>query len=558
MGLSESSSRIFRWEFDVGPLYQNNKAMAGEPSIQVDMFEVQLGAALLLQMRDEEGKPVRILADAGVKASGYSNDHVLKKLPQAIRSFAQDETWSKFHIDLMIGTHYDADHLDGLVPIILDKNVVIKEAWLPPVADDSPGQGIGAPGGAPSMLAERFQREDGQAQLDSYLQEQLRVCDELRAVEQQAEELLTERQAFAGGRIQRRTAPVRSRDGATDLLESFRYHIEDASQTLGENGHSHADERFDIEEEAEEETPGQGYITLFESALRRDHVAFFESAWRDNTAKALVDYNNFAILRQVTAKKAINANALAKVAMALRSRRVPTYFRTIPDGTPVHYAWDGLSFKAVSKKPTAGVSFALLGPSVGLVRKHSAVLPMLEMARAMRLEIPIKPITPSNQLSYILRLEAHGQGMLVTGDAGCVDFKPTPRGQYHQALLDALLPLQVIQVAHHAGYNAHFYRVLIDAKYPAYKRGSYLLLSHAVDDKTRPSDEFTLFMQNVGVDANGPKLLFTSRPIASRVAAFQSLIHPSISPGEHEPDKGDVRLTYDSAGWRVDSHSVRI
>jgi len=35
-------------------------------TIQVDMFEVQLGAALLLQFRIDSGQVVRILADAGV------------------------------------------------------------------------------------------------------------------------------------------------------------------------------------------------------------------------------------------------------------------------------------------------------------------------------------------------------------------------------------------------------------------------------------------------------------------------------------------------------------
>lgn len=539
-----------------GQLYQYNITMAGKAKIQVDMFEVQLGAALLIQMRDDEGNPVRILADAGVKASGYSNDHVLKKLPEAIRSFEPDETWSKFHIDLMIGTHYDADHLEGLVPIILDKNVVIKEAWLPPVADDSPTPGRGERGGAPSTLAERFQREDGQVQLHSYLQEQLRVCDELHAVEQQAENLLTERQAFAGGRVQRRTPPGRSRDGSNDLLESFSYHIEDASQTLGENGHSHADEPFDIEEE---EAPDQGYIALFESAFRKSRNTLFEAAWRDNTAKARTDYNNFALLRKATAKKAINANALAKVAMALRDRRVRTYFRTIPDGTPVHYAWDGMSFNPVSAKPAGGVSLALLGPSISLVRKHTTALPILEMARAMHSLIPIKPITPSNQLSYILRLEAHDQGLLVTGDAGCVDFKPAGRGAtYYNGLLSAMLPLHVIQVAHHAGYNAHFYRVLDAAKYNGQKQGTFLLLSHAVSDPTRPSAVFAAFMDGLSPNDGHPKLLFTSRPERTKVVSFIGNVHARVPGSSPSTDKGDVRLIYNASGWNVLKHSVLV
>ena len=75
------------------------------PSIQVDMFEVQLGAAILLQFKVGDDV-VRILADAGIKTSRYPKDHVLKKLlPILSKGNAR-------RIDLIIGTHYDEDHLN--------------------------------------------------------------------------------------------------------------------------------------------------------------------------------------------------------------------------------------------------------------------------------------------------------------------------------------------------------------------------------------------------------------------------------------------------------------
>ena len=43
--------------------------MTAAADIQIDMFDVQLGAAMLLQFTID-GENVRILADAGVKASG--------------------------------------------------------------------------------------------------------------------------------------------------------------------------------------------------------------------------------------------------------------------------------------------------------------------------------------------------------------------------------------------------------------------------------------------------------------------------------------------------------
>ena len=100
--------------------------------IQVDMFEVQLGAAVLVQFSTPNG-PVRVLADAGVKASGYPVDHVHGKLQDAFDSFGDPRR----RLDLIIGTHYDEDHLVGLVPIIEDSSISIGEAWMPPVANDT-------------------------------------------------------------------------------------------------------------------------------------------------------------------------------------------------------------------------------------------------------------------------------------------------------------------------------------------------------------------------------------------------------------------------------------
>lgn len=64
-----------------------------QKKIQVDMFEVLLGAAMLLQFQLQGGKVVRVIVDAGVTPK---------------------------HVALMVGTHYDEDHLTGLVPIVED------------------------------------------------------------------------------------------------------------------------------------------------------------------------------------------------------------------------------------------------------------------------------------------------------------------------------------------------------------------------------------------------------------------------------------------------------
>lgn len=129
--------------------------------IQLDMFEVQLGAAILLSF-DVDGRNVEVLADAGVKASGYATDHVLQKLNQIFGDGPR-------RIDLIIGTHYDEDHLLGLVPIIKDETITIGEAWMPPVADDIANVAVDQPVAASQLLAHKFKGDTGSVALAEYL-----------------------------------------------------------------------------------------------------------------------------------------------------------------------------------------------------------------------------------------------------------------------------------------------------------------------------------------------------------------------------------------------------
>src|SRR5687768_14698015 len=102
--------------------------------IQVDVFAVGLGAAILSQFRNENGTVVSVLADGGVGPGDYKADNVFKRLPEAWQSFKAEAQPNR--IDLMIGTHYDGDHLKGLIPIAKDDSIQIGEVWLPPIKDD--------------------------------------------------------------------------------------------------------------------------------------------------------------------------------------------------------------------------------------------------------------------------------------------------------------------------------------------------------------------------------------------------------------------------------------
>ena len=126
--------------------------------IQIDMFEVQLGAAILLQFMIEDG-PVRVLADAGIKASGYEFERVRDRLLPIL------DAGGGRRIDLIIGTHYDEDHLNGLVPVIDDRSITIGEAWMPPIANDTERHALDAMLSDADLLPHQFYREAGERRL---------------------------------------------------------------------------------------------------------------------------------------------------------------------------------------------------------------------------------------------------------------------------------------------------------------------------------------------------------------------------------------------------------
>jgi hypothetical protein len=193
---------------------------------------------------------------------------------------------------------------------------------------------------------------------------------------------------------------------------------------------------------------------------------------------------------------------------------------------------------------------------MGLVKKHWDRLPIgTYVLMAHRSRLPVKSITPSNQLSYVVRLGFAGQGLLVSGDAGCVDFRPSAQADFTPNLLKPLLPLHVIQVAHHGGNNADFYNVLVDCGYGQQTAPSWLLLSHATEDKYRPSPVFGSFIGEVRKAGDDMRLLFTSRPSADKVRDYLPLINP---PTGAPADVGDVRLCFDGHDWKVQLHAVQV
>lgn len=537
------------------------KPLAGSiNSIQVDMFEVQLGAALLLQFQLEGTGTVCVLADAGVL--GRPRNHVLTKL-QAL-------TPDIDRLDLVIGTHYDADHLDGLVPIIEDTKIEIGEVWLPPVANDTePATPTGMIEDH-QLLGYQFAEEDGRRRLGRYLENKMFECETLLDLEEEAGEpvsMPSVQEFFAELPVGELRGGLR--EGKSYLARRyFDKHIQHANATLDDAGHTHADETI-VEPPDPEAMNKQVVLSAVSQMVLQDEVSrvgikgFLGQRWHASVGAATRDRKHLATLRRSIAKDAINATSLAEVVAALRSTRpkVPILYHIIPEGEPRRFVWRASQRRFVAGKNirAEGPDISLMGPSDRLVRQHKNRLPVGDHILALAFRtIDLKSISASNQLSYILRFSYEGQGILVSGDAGCVDFNLKPGSRkYHPKLLQAMLPLHVIQVAHHGGNNAHFYRVLQKAGYASQSAPSLLLLSHATDDNHRPSKEFEIFVENVRAEGNDISVLFTCRPQRKKVREFLDVIHPPIG-SEAGKSEGDVRVTFDGTKWSVKAHAVQL
>ncbi len=156
-----------------------------------------------------------------------------------------------------------------------------------------------------------------------------------------------------------------------------------------------------------------------------------------------------------------------------------------------------------------------------------------------------------------MMFELAGQKVLITGDAGCVDFWDRKAKRYHPALISALNDLHVAQVAYHAGNNHRFYEVLENS---AFAGGSgpesYLLLSHADHDTYRPSAAFDAFVAKLSANQATFELLTTSQPDPAKVTAYRTHYHPPTqSPAK---SVGDVRLSYQNSTWTGDQHLVKV
>ncbi len=574
--------------------------------IQIDMYPVGLGSAMLIQFTDEHGHRIRVLADGGV-GHGKTKDTVRDDL---LSDLSRDDDGNGIRIDLIVGTHYDADHLTGLVPIILDDRFEIGEVWLPPVVDDT--ENSVADNGRiqdTDTLAHLFYSDTkDQARLRRYMNRKMEICCELthcvddNVLENFEGNQLTSELNSSLRALQEMFANENRILNAASIERCFkqveicaaRYqhfgisaeNVASAKKLAGEYEEAgsedelplgHGDETWqyppdDWDGDESDYPDGRYVLAILKSgpfngiksikglrlALKRFWGAGYRTKMRSDMASLLAFVKG-------QARDAINAKALSDVVGAIRTRngnsreQIDIHCHVIPEGMPSRFIWQRSSrrFRSSSGRGDSGPTLTVIAPSDRLVRKHLNRLPVGTYALKTALyAYDLKRVTPSNQLSYVIKAEFRNQGILISGDTGLVDFvtKVQPPRKYNWSMLDLLMPLHVVQVAHHGGNNWYFYEVLMEAGYDQQSTPSYLLLSHAIEDRYRPSKVFGDFMRDLKGKPCQARVLFTSRPKSDYVKRFKKMIEP---PTDEATDEGGIRVSFDGKKWTVDRHAVK-
>jgi hypothetical protein len=207
---------------------------------------------------------------------------------------------------------------------------------------------------------------------------------------------------------------VTHRESLDRAREMFLAYLHEAMRGLGGQSDNQPyihgdDDRFDPPEPGQLlEMPWRSIFhrwTYRDLFIQRDLESLGEEAIASVSAGSTTAYD-FAAIRKSAARDAINAISLANVVEALRAR--------VTNDQPSHsrrptrrFVWRSESkrFEGGGGLSKGGLEITLLGPSEGLVRKHWNRLPIGSYAALARLAvIPIKGVTPSNQLSYVMRI----------------------------------------------------------------------------------------------------------------------------------------------------------
>ncbi len=519
-------------------------------SIKITMYSVGLGAAILLEFRRGD-RTVTVLADGGDAGAGIC---VADKVAETLGPIGGAAGPAR-PLDLVIGTHYDEDHLDGLTELVgRGVTIPVREIWLPPVADDTlsgsgPADATGRAPKSEDTLAARFATDEGREAYEAYLGDKAVTLDHLDEFEQMLE---------LGSKTDEPDADssrdFRGRDEALGLTR-FRRVRGAARRRLAVSGVEHLSGGDVLKTGA--------LVTHARYVWHLSHrdvgtIERMRFAARGPVEGRILEMA-VASIRNAVCTDAINAGALIRLVEALRAR--PEIRRRqiwCEDGQPIEFGFDGSSGRFDRRSVRGpGPRLTLLGPTERLVAERRDLLPVgtLAMTRLHPYE-RLKDLTDSNQLSYVVRFDHEEQGVLITGDTGFDGFAVGSDSvrRYYPRMVHHLRDLSVIQVPHHGGICRHFYRVLDDAGFPWMSKPVYMLLSHEQGSAHRPGDQFMNYAASLGA-GHPARLLFTAMPRADKASALRPLAEPATIVPAALP--GDAVLEFDGT-WRVVRHSVQL
>lgn len=452
--------------------------------IELDMFDVGLGSSILTRLYLNDGQQVTVLSDGG--RAGCNLVSKLKK--KEIK-----------RLDLIIGTHYDADHLSGLISIVQCNNWDIGEVWLPPYYDSlqkrlNPEQ---------SML-DWLNSEENKAQHKRYNCIRLEIAHCLNwALSEKTGETVS--------------ALNQSRSD-NDNLAFFESCLEQANKILENNN-----------------------VDIVDQNTTENRYADLSNLYRGLRSSRLSSINpvKLALYQRANCLLEIRKNHLTKLVNALKAKRIPYRTHIIEIDDPKTFIWNGTKFTLKSSGASVSQpSITLLAPSICTVNKYKNILPVLALSE-------------SNQLSYISVIKYLSQKILLTGDSGFDHF--VDKGSYRQKLISELKNIHVVEVAHHGGDNGRFYDVLNQAGFSNGSQEKFLLLSHKLQDPVRPNTNFKNFVLAFNqIARNTTKILFTNKPLPQNVVCYSQLISPSVNSNAN---RDDVCLEFLNNKWNITKHA---
>jgi len=337
-------------------------------------------------------------------------------------------------LDLLVGSHYDGDHLCGLSKIIEHFEGRVRFALVPPVIHPAGviGPGLGARHLRRSSRCRWSTSLAADGPFLAYALHEHGLAGALRDLDRRAEMLGSAAVEFANSFARDRVGP--SDDRPRDAPRPTRQTSVEFTQTPDADA-----EREDLLYDVHHVMAAEGLSNLARVAFAALTIvrsgsggpADAAGAWQAALAMSGQDAQIAGAIKSQAAK-AITARWLDTLIRTLNHRRID---------------WDVTLAPSRAKWLTGTPQLCQLEPVSGLVRQHMKLIP-----RATLLECSLKAPspTPANQLSYAFALRAndHGPAVLITGDSG---FDRLPE-QSHSVIAACSL----IDVSHHGGHWGNF------------------------------------------------------------------------------------------------------